>query len=585
MSLLDLDRPVRSRLKPRSAPRPLPAAIDVVVLKFGSSILKGPADIPAVVSEIYRHVRQGRRVVAVVSAFHGHTDRLLGEARGLGHDHDNDHLPRYVALGEETAASLVAIGCDRVGLSCQALSVRELGIVAHGSAEEASPVRLDGNGVARALGSHEAVIVPGYGASDEAGRTVLLGRGGSDLTAIFLAAELGLASVRLLKDVDGVYEGDPNTGKAASRFEALDWATARTVAGKLVQDRAIDFAEARGLAIEVAAMGRDCKSVIGHAGRPAVSARPPVRRKVVVAGCGVVGGGVLSRLLAEPDRWEVLGVLVRNPVKLRDRDLPRNLVTTDADDLLARGADLLVETLSDGQAGRALVMAALKRGLDVVSADKQALAGDLPGLQLLARSKGRRLAYSAAVGGGAPVVETVRAARAEGEVLAVEGVLNGTVNFLIDRLGRGVPFPAALEEARRAGFAEEDPSADLDGRDAAAKLRILAFEAFGQAPQETQVARQTFHLGLASSPQGWRSLRQVSRCRRTAHGLAAEVVYEPVDTASPFAGLKGERNALKVLMADGSVRACQGRGAGRWPTAESVLADLGDLHRAAIIRI
>lgn len=582
MSLLDLD--AAPRLKRRPAARPAQAR-DAVVLKFGSSILRGPADIPAVVSEIYRHVRQGRRVVAVVSAFHGQTDRLLGEARGLGHDHENDHLPRYVALGEETAASLVAIGCDRVGLSCQALSVRELGIVAHGPAEEASPVRLDGDCLELALASHEAVIVPGYGAVDEASRVVLLGRGGSDLTAIFLAAELGLDAVRLLKDVDGVYEGDPNAGKAPSRFEALDWATARRVAGKLVQDRAIDFAEGRDLAIEVAAMGRDCKSVIGQAGRPAAFAARPARRKVVVAGCGVVGGGVLQRLLAEPDRWEVRGVLVRNPAKLRDLDLPEGLVTSDPDELLARGADLLVEALSDGAAGRKLITLALKRGLDVVSADKQALASDLAGLKALARSKGRLLAYSAAVGGGAPVVETVRAARAEGEVLALEGVLNGTVNFLIDRLGRGVPFPAALEEARRAGFAEEDPSADLDGRDAAAKLRILALEAFGEAPQETQVARQTFHLGLASTPEGWRRIRQVSRCRRTAQGLHCEVVYEPVDASSPFAGLKGERNALKVLMADGAVRACQGRGAGRWPTAESVVADLGDLFRAAIIRI
>jgi homoserine dehydrogenase len=183
------------------------------------------------------------------------------------------------------------------------------------------------------------------------------------------------------------------------------------------------------------------------------------------------------------------------------------------------------------------------------------------------------------------VVETVRKAREAGEVVEVSGVLNGTVNFLIDRLGRGVDFASALAEARRAGFAEEDPSSDLNGKDAAAKLRILAAEAFGVTPRETQVARQTFHPGLASSPEEWRSLRQVSRCRREGERLSCEVVFEQVAKGSPFHALRGERNALRAVLANGDAVVCQGRGAGRWPTAESVLADLGDLYRAAIIRI
>lgn len=559
------------------------AAQDVVVLKFGSSILRNPAEAPRAVSEIYRHVRRGRRVVAVVSAFHGHTDRLLDEARGMGHAHDNDHLPRYVALGEETAALLLAIACDRVGLTCCSMSVRELGLLAEGPSEDATPVGLGSDALVRALASHEAVIVPGFGAVAENGRVVLLGRGGADLTAVALAAELGLESVRLLKDVDGVYEGDPKS-QGGARFEQLDWATARAVAGKLVQARAIEVAEARGVRIEVAALGRDSASVIGPNGAPAGKAAAPARRKVAVAGCGVVGAGVLKRLLDEPDRWEVVGVLVRDPTKRRDIELPEGLLTADPQALLA-AADLVVDALSSGEAGHDLTRAALGRGLDVVSANKQALARDLEGLQVLADARGATLAYSAAVGGGCPMVETVRKAVAEGEVVAVEGVLNGTVNFLIDRLGRGVAFDAALEEARQAGFAEEDPSSDLDGRDAVAKLRILATEAFGETPKEIDVVRQSFHLGLASTPHGWRALRQVSRCRRVGGRLGAEVVFEPVAQISVFNGLRGERNALSVRLADGTTRTCQGRGAGRWPTAESVLADMGDLYRAAIIRL
>ena len=129
--------------KLKTAARPaLAGGREVVVLKFGSSVLHGPEDTPNAASEIYGHVRQGRRVVAVVSAFGGATDRLLGEARGLGLAHSNDLLPGYVALGEEKSAALVAIACDRIGLDACALSVRELGIVAEGEPEHSRPCGL-----------------------------------------------------------------------------------------------------------------------------------------------------------------------------------------------------------------------------------------------------------------------------------------------------------------------------------------------------------------------------------------------------------------------------------------------------------
>ncbi len=252
---------------------PLNAAVgELVVLKFGSSVLRSPDHVPEVAAEIARHVRRGHRVLAVVSAFAGHTDRLLGEARRLGGAVENPHLPAYVALGEELAAALLAVGCDALGLDCQALGVRELGIVGQGPAEDAAPVRL-GHGLAHALARHQVVIAPGFGAVDASGRVVLLGRGGSDLTAVFLAAELGLDRVRLVKDVDGVYDADPARGGGARRHDRLSWSHARAIAGRLVQARAIDVAEDAGVAIEVAAMGREDCSVIGE-GRAVLDPAP-----------------------------------------------------------------------------------------------------------------------------------------------------------------------------------------------------------------------------------------------------------------------------------------------------------------------
>lgn len=560
---------------PLDAPALAPAD-EVVVLKFGSSILRGPQDCPAVASAIYAHVRQGRRVVAVVSAFAGQTDRLLTDARGLGLAHENELLPAYVALGEEKAAALVAIACDRIGLDAEALSVRELGIEAQGAAEHAHPVVLKGEGLKRALARRQVVIAPGFGAVRPDGRLALLGRGGSDLTAVFLAAELGLDRARLIKDVDGLYDHDPNDASGgALRYRRASWDEARRLGGSLVQRDAIDLGQQRGVEIEVGALDRDDGTVIGDRSAPPGPSSPPAPIRVAVAGCGVVGGGVLSRLLGDP-RYEVVGVLVRDPAKPRDVPVPPALFTSDPDALLSRKPDIVLEALSEGEAGYDLIKRALNAGYDVASANKQAVSRDPGGLLALAEASGLRLAWSASVGGGAPMIETLRVARAAGPVSGFEAVLNGTVNFMLERLGQGAAFEEALADARAAGFAEEDPSSDLEGHDAAAKVRLLAFEAFGASPEADAVPRDV--LSAANPAVG---ARQIGACRRDPDGaLKASVALDADCSDALFRSLSGEGNALKVYGEDGRVWTCKGRGAGRWATTESLMADLKDIVRA-----
>lgn len=563
------------------APERCPAVEDVVVLKFGSSVLRGPAQAPAVASEIYRHVRAGRRVVAVVSAFAGQTDRLLAEARGLGLDHDNGLLPAYVAQGEEAAAAFTAIACDRIGIDAVSLSVRELGIRASGPSQHAHPESLDTAALLRALEAHEAVIVPGFGALLEDGRTALLGRGGSDLTALFVAAELGLDHVRLVKDVDGLYDRDPSGAAGVPlRFSHASWSVAREVGGVLVQLDAIDMGEERGVEIEIAGLGGVRPTRIGARYEPPVPATALAPIRVAVAGCGVVGAGVLSRLLPDP-RFEVTGVLVRSPDRVRD--VPgiefaaiADRFTADPAVLLAARPDMVLEILSEADAGHALIRAALERGIDVVSANKQAISQDPAGLKSLAAAHGAHLCYSAAVGGGAPMIETLRAALAAGPVIGFEAVLNGTVNFMLERLDAGASFEQALTEARGAGFAEEDPSSDVEGHDTAAKIRLLAFEAFGSAPDDAAIPR----VALSADRRPVAGSRQVGTCRRVGGGLAAEVRLDADGSDPLFLSLRGEGNALKVYGEDGSIWTCRGRGAGRWATSESLLADVADLVRA-----
>jgi len=552
------------------------SSADVVVLKFGSSILRTQADAPAAASEIYGHVRAGRKVVAVVSAFGGQTDKLLADARTLGLDHENDLLPGYVALGEELSAALTAIACDRIGLDAVALSVRELGILAEGPAEHAHPCGLRGDPLRQALADHQVVVVPGFGAVRPDGRLALLGRGGSDLTAVFIAAELGLDHVRLVKDVDGLYDRDPASASGKPlRYRRASWEEARRVGGALVQHDAIDLGEQRGVEIEVAALGRASGTIVGAHSAPPGPSVPDAPVRVAIAGCGVVGGGLLARLLPDT-RYEVVGVLVRNPNKVRDVAAPQSLYTADRDALLDLKPDLLVEALSEGGAGYDLIRCALERGIDVASANKQAISRDPAGLQALAKEHGAHLAYSAAVGGGAPMIETLRAARAAGPVAGFEAVLNGTVNFMLDRLAAGADFADALADARVAGFAEEDPSSDLEGRDAAAKVRLLAFEAFGETPEGDSIGRD--ELSAAFKPAG--PVRQIGACHRKDGALDASVTLDANLSDPLFLALRGERNALKVYGVDGRVWSCKGRGAGRWPTTESVLADVADIIRA-----
>jgi homoserine dehydrogenase len=530
-----------------------------------------------VASEVYGHVRAGRKVIAVVSALGGHTDRLLADARELGLDHENDLLPAYVALGEEKAAALVAIACDRIGLDAAALSVRELGIMAEGPSEHAHPVSLRSEALWKALADHQVVVVPGFGAVGRNGKVVLLGRGGSDLTAVFLAAELGLKRVRLVKDVDGLYDRDPASASGKPlRYRRASWDDARRHGGALVQHDAIDLGQSRAVEIEVAAPGRaDCTVVGDHSAPPGPSV-PDAPLKVAIAGCGVVGGGLLQRLLKD-SRFQVVGVLVRNPSKPRDVNAPADLFTCDREALLALKPDILLEALSEGGAGHDLIRCALERGIEVASANKQAISRDPAGLADLARSQGSQLAYSAAVGGGAPMIETLRVARAAGPVKGFEAVLNGTVNFMLTRLQAGADFADALADARVAGFAEEDPSSDLEGRDSAAKVRLLSFEAFGETPAEADVPCAVLSDAFvpAAGP-----VRQIGACFRDGETLKASVSLNDTLDDPMFQALDGERNALKVYGEDGRVWSCKGRGAGRWPTTESVLADLADIVRA-----
>jgi homoserine dehydrogenase len=319
-------------------------------------------------------------------------------------------------------------------------------------------------------------------------------------------------------------------------------------------------------------LGGGVAIVAGPETTPARQAPAPARPlRVALAGCGVVGGGVAARLLADP-RFDLVGVLVRDQGKARDVALPRGLLLSDPAALLAREPDVLIEVLSDASTGLALTRAALTRGVDVVSANKQAIASDPAGLTALAAAGGARLLWSASVGGGAPLIETVRRARAHGPVARVEAVLNGTCNFILNRLAEGAAFGDALAGARAAGFAEEDPTADLTGLDAAAKLAILAHEAADWRLPVDQVTREGLSPDAPRPAGRVRQLAKLDLVRGEACVGLVAVTGDPL-----LNDLHDEGAAARIVTTDGRAFTVAGRGAGRVPTTESAWADLMDL--------
>ncbi|MDB5692856.1 MAG: homoserine dehydrogenase [Alphaproteobacteria bacterium] len=552
------------------------------VLKFGSSVLGTEADYPAVALEIYRHVRDGEKVVAVVSALDGQTDALLDLAERVGAGAPDALVARLARVGELQSAALMALALSRVGVRACTMDPDEMGLVAEGDPLDSNLTGLDSEAVWAKLAVHDAVVVPGFTAGHAQHGVVTLGRGGTDLSAVFFAARLGAHRVRLIKDVDGVYAEDPAHNPGAERFSQLSYAEAAEASSGLIQPKAIRAAEAEDVLIEVAALGSAECTTIAHL--PARRARPPKpeRLRVALLGCGAVGGGVLAHLRSRPDLFELGPVLVRRP-ELHDEEA---LFTVTGAEALAGKPDLVVEALGGADFPADLMRSALRWGAQVVTANKAAVAKHYDSLHACADAGGGGLYYSAAVGGGAPILETL--ARLEG-VVAVEGVMNGTCNYLLSRLGEGWSFDDALAKAQELGFAEADPSADVDGHDAADKLSILVREAFGAALLPERIAKASLRdvapEALRAAAARGEVLKQVGRCRLLADGsLFAEVAILPLPAAHPLARTRNEENCFLVTDSQGRVHEIFGKGAGRCPTANAVFADVMDAQRALLGR-
>jgi homoserine dehydrogenase len=547
----------------------------LIVLKFGSSVLRSEADLPRAVHEIYRWIRDGFSVVAVVSAFGNTTDELLASARGYCEQPPEGALALLLSTGEKRAAALLALALDRAGIPATAFDPSRLGLRTSGRVLNAEPVRLNVGTIRRALENSRVAVVPGFIGQMQDGRTSLLGRGGSDLSALFLATQLN-GRCRLLKDVSGVYEHDPHVSSARC-YASLTWEDAFSIGGRIIQAKALRFAREHNQKFEVGSVastrctriGDECTELF-----PDTAKTQPIR--VALLGLGTVGYGVYRELAANPDRFEVVGIAVRKldrPGQL----VPRNVLSTDVWDVVNRNCDVVVEVLGGEQPAADCIAAALSSGKHVVTANKAALAKHPQVYELAVRNR-VRLLCSAAVGGAVPVLESVERLARERKISSVEGVLNGTTNFILHELTRGISFDEAVAQAQACGLAEADPSADLDGRDIACKLALIARSAFGCAiaidsVKRTGLAdvdpRHVFDLSKSGS-----AVRLVGSVSREGQSIVADVRPQVLDASHPLAGAHREENCVLIRTEDGATHILRGKGAGRWPTTEAVFADL-----------
>lgn len=299
---------------------------------------------------------------------------------------------------------------------------------------------------------------------------------------------------------------------------------------------------------------------------------PGRKMRAVLMGHGVVGGGVADRL---PAGIDLQAIVVRTRRDACPKGVP---VFTDPADALALKPDLVIEALPGGAFAESVIAQAVEQGANVVSANKEVLARR-PDLVEAARAKGRHVLSSAAVGGGVPVLETLAAARAKGrEIIGVKGVVNGTSNFVLDRLAGGQSLDDAVKAAQDAGFAEADPSADLDGDDAAAKLSLIARTAWGIEIAPDTIARQSIRdlaPGFAAkAAREGRRLRQVARLARSGGGVHGAVRLDLVDADSVFYRTRDEGNAVLIQLENAPGIVLTGKGAGRVPTAASMIGDI-----------
>ena len=326
--------------------------------------------------------------------------------------------------------------------------------------------------------------------------------------------------------------------------------------------------------------------------------------KVALLGCGNVGAQVARILIDDAEslasrtgaRLELSGIAVRNVDAPRNVELPHELFTADAETLV-KDADIVIELMGGIEPARSLILSAIRHGACVVTGNKALLAQDGPTLYEEADKAGVQLSYEAAVAGAIPILRPIRDSLSGDRITRVLGIVNGTTNFILDQMdSTGAQFADALAEAQRLGYAEADPTADVEGHDAAAKAAILASLSF-----HTRFALEDVYCEGISSV----SAADIAAARDAGFvikllAIAEKLTAAGTDTAGkngvsvrvhptllprehPLAAVRGAFNAVFIEAENAGELMFYGQGAGGTPTASAVMGDLVSAARRLVL--
>lgn len=313
--------------------------------------------------------------------------------------------------------------------------------------------------------------------------------------------------------------------------------------------------------------------------------------KIGLIGCGTVGQGLVRIIRNEADeiarktgvRLELAKVADKDPAQPKKVDVPNKIVTTDAADVFADpDINVVVELVGGETIAKDFVLKAFESGKDVVTANKALLAKHGKEIYASARANGRCIAFEASCAGGIPLILPLRTGLIGNRITAIYGILNGTCNYILSEMDqKGKSYAEALKEAQEAGFAELDPTLDVNGGDTAHKLAVLASIAFACDVDFNQLHIEGIEQLDAQDLMAGRELGYVCKllgiAHRTNDGLSLRVHPSFVHADHPLASTGGSFNAISVYGNWVGHTMYYGRGAGSKPTASAVVADLVDI--------
>jgi homoserine dehydrogenase len=316
---------------------------------------------------------------------------------------------------------------------------------------------------------------------------------------------------------------------------------------------------------------------------------PAKKLKIGLLGCGTVGRGLIELVTRSHSlirqragiELSITNVLVRDPEKNRP-GVDRNLLTTQPEKVINNGCDLVVELMGGIEPARTLIQQALAGGKHVVTANKALLALDGFSLMKAAETQNVRLGFEASVCGGIPIIRALRNGLVGDHIQRLSGILNGTCNYILSRMSEDrIEFDVALREAQAKGFAEADATLDIDGCDAAQKLKILAELAFNAHVNADAVQVEGIREISTEDVQAAREfgyvIKQVAAADLHGDAIALTVRAVLLPAAHPLASVRDENNAVLVRGDAVGEMLFAGKGAGSLPSASAVLSDVVDI--------